>query len=145
MADTSVAPAVAAKPWSPPASGAASAVPKPPLWDKLLPFIGPVVLFILWDLVVRLGFIKPILLPAPADTVTTLITGLAGGPLLNDFAVTVGRTLQAFLIAAVVGVPLGVLLGSNERVYRSVEFLIDFFRSTPSSALIPLFLLIFGV
>jgi sulfonate transport system permease protein len=145
MADTSVAPAGAAtKPWSPPANGAAS-VPKPPLWDKLLPFIGPVVLFILWDLVVRLGFIKPILLPAPADTVTTLITGLAGGPLLTDFAVTVWRTLQAFLIAAVVGVPLGVLLGSNERVYRSVEFLIDFFRSTPSSALIPLFLLIFGV
>ena len=50
------------------------------------------------------------------------------------------RTLQAFLIAAVVGVPLGVLLGSNEKAYRSVEFLIDFFRSTPSSALIPLFL-----
>ena len=41
--------------------------------------------------------------------------------------------------------PLGVLLGSNEKAYRSVEFLIDFFRSTPSSALIPLFLLIFGV
>ena len=44
-----------------------------------------------------------------------------------------------------IGVPLGVLLGSNEKAYRSVEFLIDFFRSTPSSALIPLFLLIFGV
>jgi sulfonate transport system permease protein len=57
----------------------------------------------------------------------------------------VWRTVQAFLIAAAVGMPLGVLLGSNERAYRSVEFLIDFFRSTPSSALIPLFLLIFGV
>jgi NitT/TauT family transport system permease protein len=55
------------------------------------------------------------------------------------------RTLEAFLIAAVIGVPLGVVLGSNEKAYRSVEFLIDFFRSTPSSALIPLFLLIFGV
>ncbi len=32
-----------------------------------------------------------------------------------------------------------------EKIYRSVEFLIDFFRSTPSSALIPLFLLIFGI
>jgi NitT/TauT family transport system permease protein len=143
MADTSIAPTAGAKPWAPPA-GTASTVPKPPVWEKLLPFIGPVVLFILWDLVVRLGFIKPILLPAPADTVSTLITGLAGGPLLADFAVTVWRTLQAFVIAAVVGVPLGVLLGSNEKAYRSVEFLIDFFRSTPSSALIPLFLMIFG-
>ena len=38
-----------------------------------------------------------------------------------------------------------MLLGSNEQAYRSVEFVIDFFRSTPSSALIPLFLMIFGV
>ena len=146
MAD-STTPVAAGVPWTPPsaAAAAAAAAPKKPTWDRFTPFIGPVVLFILWDLVVRLGFIKPILLPAPADTVGTLISGLAGGPLLNDFAVTVWRTLQAFVIAAVVGVPLGVLLGSNERLYRSVEFLIDFFRSTPSSALIPLFLLIFGV
>lgn len=142
MADAS--PTTAA-PWTPPAPGAATAAPRTPLRDRLLPFIGPVVLFIAWDLVVRLGFIKPILLPTPADTIAALITGLAGGPLLTDFAMTVWRTLQAFLIAAVVGVPLGVLLGSNEKAYRSVEFLIDFFRSTPSSALIPLFLLIFGV
>ena len=136
--------ATTAAPWTPPA-GNAAAVPKPPLRDRLLPFIGPVALFIVWDLVVRLGFIKPILLPTPADTVAALITGLAGGPLLTDFAMTVWRTLQAFVIAAAAGMPLGVLLGSNEKAYRSVEFLVDFFRSTPSSALIPLFLLIFGV
>ncbi|MDQ0083706.1 MULTISPECIES: ABC transporter permease [Variovorax] len=141
MADAS---STTAAPWTPPAS-TATAAPKPPLRDRMLPFIGPVVLFIVWDLVVRLGFIKPILLPTPADTIAALITGLAGGPLLTDFAMTVWRTVQAFVIAAAIGVPLGVLLGSNEKAYRSVEFLIDFFRSTPSSALIPLFLLIFGV
>ena len=102
-------------------------------------------LFIVWVLVVRAGLIKVILLPTPWATLGALVTGLAGGPLLLDFGVTVQRTLEAFLIAAVVGVPLGVLLGRNEKAYRSVEFLIDFFRSTPSSALIPLFLLIFGV
>jgi sulfonate transport system permease protein len=136
--------AAAAPPWSATrdvARPAAKAFP----WHRLLPFLGPLALFIAWDLVVRSGFIKPILLPTPWATLGTLVTGLAGGPLLLDFAVTVMRTLQAFLIAAVVGVPLGVLLGSNEKAYRSVEFLIDFFRSTPSSALIPLFLLIFGV
>jgi NitT/TauT family transport system permease protein len=140
MAAPSTGPAAAA-PWT----AGAAATPKKSSWSKWLPAIGPIVLFIVWDLVVRLGFIKPILLPTPADTIAALVTGLAGGPLLMDFAVTVWRTLQAFLIAAAIGVPLGVLLGSNERAYRSVEFLIDFFRSTPSSALIPLFLLIFGV
>jgi NitT/TauT family transport system permease protein len=135
----------AATPWSPPAAAATAPARRRPDPARLVPFIGPLVLFVIWDLVVRTGLIKPILLPPPLPTLQTLVTGLAGGPLLADFAVTVWRTIEAFLIAAVVGVPLGVLLGSAERAYRSVEFLIDFFRSTPSSALIPLFLLIFGV
>ncbi|MDM0015710.1 ABC transporter permease [Variovorax sp. J22P168] len=133
-------------PWSPPAANAAaSAPPREAPWLKYLPLIGPVVLFIVWDLVVRFGLIKAILLPSPWATLGALFSGLSGGALMTDFLMTVWRTLQAFVIAAVVGVPLGVLLGSNERAYRSVEFLIDFFRSTPSSALIPLFLMIFGV
>ena len=114
-------------------------------WDRLLPAVGPIVLFIVWDIVVRAGLIKAILLPPPLATLQTMVVGLAGGPLLADFLVTVWRTVEAFVIAAAVGMPLGILLGSNEKAYRSVEFLIDFFRSTPSSALIPLFLLIFGV
>ncbi len=143
-------PATAALPasaWAPPQSlpVAAGNPPVPINFSKALPFIGPVVLFVLWDLVVRLGFIKPILLPPPLDAIGALVKGLAGGPLLKDFLVTVWRTVQAFLIASLVGMPLGILLGSSEKAYRSVEFLIDFFRSTPSSALIPLFLMIFGV
>ena len=137
--------AAAAAPWTAASDVAARPAAKSFPWHRLLPILGPLVLFVAWDLVVRAGLIKPILLPTPWATLATLVTGLAGGPLLIDFAVTVLRTLQAFLIAAFVGVPLGVLLGSNEKAYRSVEFLIDFFRSTPSSALIPLFLLIFGV
>ena len=67
----------------------------------------------------------------------------------REFALSpadLGFLTSTYLLAfAAFQLPLGVLLGSNERAYRSVEFLIDFFRSTPSSALIPLFLLIFGV
>ncbi|CAG9165621.1 ABC transporter permease [Cupriavidus respiraculi] len=146
MQDTPATTSAAPPPWA--AAAAAPAATQPPrasLGSRLLPFVGPLVLFVIWDLAVRGGFIKAILLPSPADTIATLVSGLLGGPLLTDFLVTVARTLQAFVIAAVVGMPVGVLLGSNEKAYRSVEFLIDFFRSTPSSALIPLFLLIFGV
>ncbi len=130
LADRATAGAVAPARWSP---------------AQLMPLIGPVVLFVIWDLVVRYKLISPILLPSPSATLTVLFTGMAGGELLKDFAYTLARTLEAFAIAGVIGVPLGVLLGSNERAYRSVEFVIDFFRSTPSSALIPLFLMIFGV
>ena len=68
MADAST---TTATPWTPPAA-TASAVLKTPLLQRLPPAIGPVALFIVWDLVVRLGFIKPILLPAPADTVSSM-------------------------------------------------------------------------
>ena len=131
-------------PWAAPASAAVVA-PKKQAFDKALPFVGPVLLFVVWDLAVRTGLVKAILLPAPIDTVLALVSGLAGGPLLADFGVTLWRTVQAFLIAGAIGVPLGIVLGSTEKAYRSVEFLIDFFRSTPSSALIPLFMMIFGI
>ena len=101
-------------PWTAPAAGGAMPAAKKPIaWSRFLPVLGPLVLFVAWDLVVRLGMIKPILLPTPWATLGALFSGLAGGPLLHDFGVTVLRTLEAFLIAAVLGVPLGVLLGSN--------------------------------
>jgi NitT/TauT family transport system permease protein len=118
---------------------------KPVDWGRALPLVGPIVLLVIWDLVVRFGLIKAILLPLPGDTLATLVSGLLGGNLLVHFWVTLERTLLAFAIAAGVGMPLGIVLGSAERAYRSVEFLVDFFRSTPASALIPLFLLIFGI
>ena len=145
MADSTTTMAAPQVAWAPPVAALSSAQPKKSVLDKALPFVGPALLFIVWDLAVRTGYIKAILLPSPFDTVMALVNGLAGGPLLKDFMVTLWRTFQAFSIAAVVGVPLGVVLGSSEKAYRSVEFLIDFFRSTPSSALIPLFLMIFGV
>ena len=120
---------------------------KPKGWNlgRVIPLLGPLVLFCIWDLVVRFKLIPPILLPSPWVTLSTLGNGMWGGELLKDFSYTLMRTLEAFVLASLVGVPIGILLGSNERSYRSVEFLIDFFRSTPSSALIPLFLMIFGV
>ncbi len=112
---------------------------------SLVPLVGPVVLFAVWYIVVATKAVNPVLLPSPDDTLLHLYTIVASGSLLVDVASTAGRTVKAFLIAAVIGVPLGVALGSSRPVYRSVEFLIDFFRSTPSSALIPLFLMIFGI
>ena len=85
------------------------------------------------------------LLPSPAATFKSLWQGMDGGPLGFDFVKTVYRTAAATAIAAVIAIPLGIVLGSSERLYRSLEFVIDFFRSTPASAMFPLFLVLFGV
>lgn len=115
------------------------------LTDRLLPFVGVVVLFGVWWLIAISGFVNPVLLPTPIATLSTLFINMLTGTMLPDFMATVLRTFGAFLMAAVLGVPIGVALGSSEKLYRSVEFLIDFFRSTPASALIPMFILFFGV
>jgi NitT/TauT family transport system permease protein len=110
-----------------------------------LPLIGPLVLIAVWSLLVQSKAVNPILLPGPGVTLAHLWNATVGGTMGADFLATLSRTAQAFAIATVIGVPLGVALGASEPLYRSVEFLVDFFRSTPSSALIPLFMLFFGI
>jgi len=110
-----------------------------------LPLLGPLALLGLWAALVSTKAVSPVLLPGPGVTLEHLWKVIVGGTMAHDFLMTLSRTAQAFAIATVVGVPLGVALGASEPLYRSVEFLIDFFRSTPSSALIPLFMLFFGI
>src|SRR5690606_5006563 len=112
---------------------------------RLLPLLGPVLLFALWELVIAAQWVKPVLLPPPGETLAHLWHSVVSGEIMTDFLATVWRTLAAFGIAVAIGVPLGVWLGSSVAVYRCVEFLIGFLLSTPSSALIPLFLLMFGI
>jgi sulfonate transport system permease protein len=110
-----------------------------------LPLVGPAFLIFIWYVAVSAKWVNPILLPHPMDTLGYMVQQLASGESLVDLGATLSRTLQAFVVAALLGVPIGVFLGSSAPLYRSCEFLIDFFRSTPASALIPLFILIFGI
>ncbi len=113
--------------------------------EILLPFVGVAVLLAVWSLTVWARVVDPVLLPSPIATFKAMWVGMTSGKLGVDFIKTVERTIYSTVIAAVIAIPLGILLGSSERVYRSVEFVIDFFRSTPASAMFPLFLVLFGV
>jgi sulfonate transport system permease protein len=113
--------------------------------EAFLPIVGVVGLLAIWSLVTWRQWVDPVLLPSPAATFDSLWRGMDGGPLGFDFVKTVYRTAASTLIAAVIAIPLGIVLGSSERLYRSLEFVIDFFRSTPASAMFPLFLVLFGV
>jgi NitT/TauT family transport system permease protein len=110
-----------------------------------LPLVGVAILLAVWGLVAALKLVDPVLLPSPLATFRTLWEGMLSGKLGVDFLKTVMRTISSTAIAAVIAIPLGIVLGSSEKLYRSVEFLIDFFRSTPASAMFPLFLVLFGV
>jgi ABC-type nitrate/sulfonate/bicarbonate transport system permease component len=113
--------------------------------EPLLPIIGVVGLIAAWYLAVLSEIVDPILLPPPTATFRAMWNGMLHGKLGGDFLKTLERTALATVIAAIVAIPLGILLGSSEKIYRSVEFVVDFFRSTPASAMFPLFLVLFGV
>jgi NitT/TauT family transport system permease protein len=110
-----------------------------------LPIIGVVGLLAIWSFVTWQQWVDPVLLPSPVETAKALWAGMDGGAMGFDFVKTVYRTAASTAIAAVIGIPLGIVLGSSEKLYRSLEFVIDFFRSTPASAMFPLFLVLFGV
>ena len=110
-----------------------------------LPMVGVAGLVAIWSLATWQQWVDPVLLPSPIATFKALWLGMNGGALGFDFVKTVYRTAASTLIAAVIAIPLGIVLGSSERLYLSLEFVIDFFRSTPASAMFPLFLVLFGV
>ena len=112
--------------------------------ETFLPLVGVVGLIAVWYIAVWIRIVDPVLLPSPQASFAALVKGM-GGKLGFDFFKTVERTFYATAIAAVIAIPLGVFLGASEKLYRSVEFVIDFFRSTPASAMFPLFLVLFGV
>ncbi len=107
--------------------------------------VGPVLLIAVWWIAFKGQLVNKDLLPSPFDTLRDITTIIAAGKMTADFTHTLARVAYSVLIAMVAGVPIGIVLGAKAAVYRSVEFLIDFFRSTPATAMFPLFLLLFGL
>jgi sulfonate transport system permease protein len=119
---------------------------KSPVFSRFLQVaVGPAIVLCLWYAAGALGVLNTRLIPPPAATFATTWIALTQGTMLYDLTQTLGRVLWAFVIAAGLGVPIGIVIGANERIYRGAEFLIDFCRSTPATAMFPLFMLIFGL
>lgn len=107
--------------------------------------VGPVLLIGVWWVAYKAQLVNKDLLPSPFDTLRDTGASIAAGKMTADFAHTLVRVAYSVVMAVIAGVPIGIVLGANAAIYRSVEFLIDFFRSTPATALFPLFLLLFGL
>lgn len=113
-----------------------------PVAEAILPFV---VIAILWEAFAFLGPFPPKLFPSVETIVSTFIRLVGNGILLIHASSTLLRLILAFLLAALVGVGLGILIGR----YRWAE---DFFlplisigNPIPGLAYAPLFVLWFGL
>ncbi len=97
-----------------------------------------------WAAVAGLRLVDPIVLPGPWN-VARAFSPMLRDRMLGDVALTLGRIFAALIIAAIVGIPVGLYLGYRKRWYQVVEGPLHALRSIPASALFPLFLIIVGV
>ncbi|OHA98033.1 MAG: hypothetical protein A3F20_03390 [Candidatus Zambryskibacteria bacterium RIFCSPHIGHO2_12_FULL_39_21] len=108
-------------------------------------FLGPILLVGFWFAVTNLNLINPLFLPTPQKVAVALFSSLIHIDIWRDLFFTLYRAFIALVMGTLIGVPLGLLMGYFDRFYYSFEFIIEFFRSTPATALFPLFLLFFGI
>ncbi len=90
-------------------------------------------------------YISPVILPSPGEVVGSFGTLLGERALLASIAATLRRVLIGFGLAAIVGVPLGILAGSWRLIQASAAPLALLGRNIPIAALIPLTILWFGI
>lgn len=110
-----------------------------------VPLLGTIVIVLLAELVVRVGLLSTAFLPPP----TTIFAALVDEVQTSEFWLALRDTLWGWAyglgVAVAFAVPVGIIVGSNEWLYRSTRFVVDFIRPIPSIAILPVFMLVFGI
>lgn len=96
-----------------------------------------------WALANALGMATAIL-PPVTDVVRQLVAVLARPEFLTAFGATVLDAARGLAIAALLAVPTGILIGMFPRVEIATRVLVDFGRSFPVIALLPILVLLLG-
>jgi NitT/TauT family transport system permease protein len=82
---------------------------------------------------------------SPVDAVDALTKQLIGGSIVETVAVSLGRLLGGLLIATVIGVILGLAIGSRKRVDEATSVIIQFLRMVSPLAWTPIAIVLFGI
>lgn len=98
---------------------------------------------VLWHLVAVA--VHSVLFPGPPRVFAALSEILRNGDLVEALSLTLRRTLVGYIMAAVFGIPFGILIGSHRFAYRLTWPGIDFVRVLPIPALLPVLILLLGV
>lgn len=102
-------------------------------------------ILITWYTVTALHLAPSYFVPSPASVVTSLFKLFTAGHLVENIKISFFRIFAGFIIASLLGIPCGMLLGLNKTAAHFLEPLIDFVRYTPISAFIPLMILWLGI
>ena len=100
---------------------------------------------VVWEAFARSGLFPPSVTPSVVAIGGALVTMIADGTLFIHVLYTLYRIVVGLSLAALVGVPLGMLMGRFRSVERFVLPLVSVLSPIPSLAWVPLFILWFGL
>lgn len=107
--------------------------------------VGVFALFLLaWAATTRFAGISASTLPPVTDVASALIGLWSDDAFLPSVLRTVRDAFSGLMIATVLGIAAGVVIGTSPWLERSTRLLVDFGRSFPQIALLPIFLIAFG-
>jgi NitT/TauT family transport system permease protein len=100
---------------------------------------------LVYEALARSGYFAPALLPTIPVILQALYASIADGTMIEHAAFTLYRVMFGFSLAVVVGIPLGILMARFQRIEHFVLPLVSALMPIPSFALVPLFMLWFGI
>ncbi|HEY8283137.1 MAG TPA: ABC transporter permease [Chloroflexota bacterium] len=116
----------------------------PPLAVVVLGVLSFVIPLGAWAVLTYGGVIDPFTLPTPGAVISALQYMFSTNNFIADVWASSSRIMIGFAISAVLGVPLGILMGSFRAIQALFEPLISFARYLPASAFIPLLIVWLG-
>ncbi|MDO7907996.1 ABC transporter permease [Paenibacillus sp. JX-17] len=118
----------------------------PGKWSLLgLGLIVPVSVLVLWQILGQQGYISELLFPAPLTIADALVTLAQTGDLWSNFRISAIRALTGFALGGGLGLLLGILVGLFSRMEKLLDPTLQMIRMVPSLAVVPLFILWFGI
>jgi len=103
-----------------------------------------ILLLVLWEVGVRL-FGDPLFLSPPSQVVVALIDLVGNQPVINALRTTLWELVSAFVLAIVVGLPLGLAIGLQRFTRGSFFPIVLLLYAIPQATILPLFILAFGI
>ncbi|MGE3064877.1 MAG: ABC transporter permease [Hyphomicrobiaceae bacterium] len=113
--------------------------------SMILGATGLAVLIALWHGVTTGGFVSKAFLSSPAATLDALIHGLTRGDFVGQLTATVLRMLNGWLLASLVAIALGSLIGISAAARAYLRPTLAFARALPASAIIPVAISLVGL
>jgi NitT/TauT family transport system permease protein len=111
--------------------------------EKAMPWLVILVMLVLWEVGCAVFSVPEFILPRPTRIIEVLIGSASA--IWFHASLTLMTTLIGFALAVIVGVALGVAVGSSRLIYHGFYPLLIGFNSVPKVAVVPVLVVWFGI